>query len=243
MRVSSPQGSPIHAGIVAELRIELAGSTRESGMCLNTAAPSSTPRDTYGATVQTVIARSASLFVHVTVLWAVRQSALLWPILFDLHALRVLGIVLGGSDVRKLDGLTATLAMTSSDHKVAFCPALKVLCLCGFQGPASELLHLCKMTETRARVQCPLRLLALESEFRYDQGEEEGEGDGAQYLAGIRAHVGELIVVSPGPAGPAEALPMDWRQEWGWADNARWPDWDFFAESRGGSRGGSVGLG
>ncbi|KAM5540868.1 hypothetical protein V8D89_005512 [Ganoderma adspersum] len=239
MRVSSPQGSPIHAGIVAELRIELAGSTQESGVCFNTAAPSSTPRETYGATVQTVITRSAPLFAHVTVLWAVRQSALLWPILFDLHALRVLGIVLGGSDARKLDGLTATLAMTSSDRRVVFCPALEVLCICGFQGPASELLHLCKMAEARARVQCPLRRLALESECRCDQR----EGEGARHLAAIRAHVGELVVVSRGPAGYTAALPAEWREELGWADNARWPDWDFFAESRGGSRGGSVGLG
>ncbi|PIL35167.1 hypothetical protein GSI_02956 [Ganoderma sinense ZZ0214-1] len=242
MRVSSPQGSPIHTGIVAELRIELAGSERGSGVCLNTAAPSSTPRERYGAAVQTVIKRSAPLFAHVTVLWAVRQSALLWPILFDLHELRVLGIVLGDSDARRLGWLTNMNMRTiaSSDKKVV-CPALETLCLCDFQGPASELQHLHRMVEARAQLSRPLRRLALECQCKCGEG--DGDGDGAAHLAAIRAHVGELVVVSRGPAGSAAALPREWREELGWADNARWPDWEFFAESHGGSRGGSVGLG
>ncbi|KAI1786872.1 hypothetical protein LXA43DRAFT_749957 [Ganoderma leucocontextum] len=48
-------------------------------------------------------------------LWAVRQSALLWPILLDLPTLRVLGVVLGGSgsDAGRLAGL-----MEHARHKL-----------------------------------------------------------------------------------------------------------------------------
>ena len=242
MRVSSPKGSPIHAGIVAELRIELAGSTRASGVCLNTAAPSSTPRKAYGAAIQNVITRSAALFAHITVLWAVRQSTLLWPILLDLPALRVLGVVLvgGSSDsAGRLAGLANVLAKTSSDGKLTYCPALETLCVCDYQGSDSELQSLQEMVEVRARSSSPLKRLALECSINVHELK-------SAVMAAVQDHVGELIVVPRGPATSghsAAALPAEWQEGLGWADNAHWPDWDFFAESRGGSRGGSVGLG